>query len=101
MSEHKILRDQPSPASSEGFVINEPATGKSYPIREATDEQLSKHLAEANQAHMEFTRQAMLLIGQSVNAAKASAIMAYELERRQKTIQVVTDLSQVQDLRRQ
>jgi hypothetical protein len=85
MNEHRIPRDRPDP-TEEAFKIHELETGKSFPIRKATDEQLAKHLIAANQQHQQLTSQAMQMIGMAVNAAKASAVIAYEIERRSKTI---------------
>jgi hypothetical protein len=85
MSESRLPRNPP-PIPQEAFVIREVDTGKSFTIREATDEQLAKHLENANQMHQDLTRQAIQMIGQSVNVAKAAAVLSYEIERRSKQI---------------
>lgn len=84
MNEHRLPRE--APPENEGFVVFEPATGKRLPIRECTDEQLVRHLALANEAHMALTKQVMMTMGNAVNAGKASAIIAYEIERRSKIL---------------
>ena len=99
MSEHKLSREPRAP--QEAFLIHEAATGKSIVIREATDEQLARHLNEANSQHQQLMMQAMSTIGQALNAGKASAIIAYEIDRRQRSITIATDLSQIHGLRKQ
>jgi hypothetical protein len=99
MSEHHLPRNPPS--TQEAFVAYETSTGKSFPIRECTDEQLEKHLQEARKQAAEIMQEALRLIGVSGNASKAAAIIAYEIDRRARTLSVVSDLSQVQGLRRQ
>lgn len=81
--------------------MHETDTGRSFPIREATDEQLAKHLAAANQQHGQLVQKALKMIGEATNAAKAAACIAYEIDRRARTIAIVTDLSQIHGLRRQ
>jgi hypothetical protein len=101
MSEHKIPRDRQAASNPEGFVIHELETRQSFPVREATDAQLAKHLIAANQQHEQFTHQAMQLIGMAVNAAKASAVIAYEIDRRARTIAVVGNLAGITGLVKQ
>lgn len=91
MSEHKLNREPPS-GPRENFMIHEGDTGKSYPIRECTDEQLAKHFQIANQQHQKLIEQAIHCIGQGTNAAKAAAIIAYEIDRRQRSITIVGSL---------
>lgn len=85
MSESRLPRNPP-PQPEEGFVVREVATGQSFAIRDLTDEQLAKHAGQANEAHQALTVQAMTLLGQATNAAKASAVLAFEIERRSKTL---------------
>jgi hypothetical protein len=101
MSESKIPREPLNHALQEAFVVHEAATGRSFPIRECTDEQLAKNLMDANEQHKQLMMQAMQMIGQALNAGKASAIIAYEIDRRQRTINVASDLSFIHGLRRQ
>ena len=85
MSEHRIPRDQ-IPPPEEVFIIREAATGKSFSVREATDEQLAHHLQDANQVHLQLTKAAMMKIGEAVNAAKVAAVLSYEIDRRSRTL---------------
>ena len=102
MSEHRIPRDQLRPdGPQERFIIHEVETGKSFAVREATDAQLAKHYESANQQHQQITLQVMQLLGQATNAAKASAVIAYEIDRRARTIAVVGNLNQISGLSRQ
>jgi hypothetical protein len=92
MSESKIPRIPRADSSSEQFKVTEAATGKSFVIREMTDEQLARHLQEANTAHKQATVQAMAMFGQATTIAKASAAMQFEIERRAKSIQIVRSI---------
>lgn len=83
MSEHRLPRDLP-PVDREGFQVHEVDTGKSFPIREATNEQLAKHLQNANEMHQNLVKQVMIILGQATNAAKASACISYEIDRRKR-----------------
>jgi len=79
--------------SPEGFQMHEAATGKSTPIREATDEQLAKNFADANKQHEVLVRQVLELFGHATNAAKAAAVIGYEIDRRSRTLTIASNLS--------
>jgi hypothetical protein len=100
MSEHKILRDQ-GPSNPEVFIVNEPDLGRTFPIREATDQQLAKHL-QINQAAQAQTRnQVLVLLNQYTEITRGVAIIEYEIDRRARTLSIVRDLSEISTLRRQ
>ena len=84
MSEHRLPRD-PRALNPEVFQCHEAATGKSLPMREATDEQLAKFIADAEGQAAKFMTEALKLIGLSGNCGKAASCMQYELDRRKRT----------------
>lgn len=100
MSEHRIPRDQ-KPFDQEVFQAKEVATGKIIPFRDLTDEQLVRNIADANRQSKEFMLQGMQLIGVSQTAGKAASCMEYELDRRRRSISLITDLNQIQGLSKQ
>jgi hypothetical protein len=104
MGESRLPRDPPS--NPDTFLIHEGATGKTFPIREASDEQLARHAADAITQHQQFVRESFRLIGEATNAAKAHAVIAYEIDRRKRTITLagagdLANLTNLSSFRRQ
>ena len=89
MGEHKLDR-QPSAGQPEEFQVNDQEIGKTFAIRDLTDEQLARYAANADAAAQSLIHQAMALVGQHVAAAKASAILHYEQDRRRRSITLAT-----------
>ena len=100
MSESKIPRDQ-KPLNPEAFLAQDAALGKSFPIRECTDEQLSRYSIDAQTQAKQFMQQAMQFMGMSTNCSKAAACIDYEIDRRKRSVAIVTDLGQIHGLRKQ
>ena len=100
MGEHKFPPREP-PQEPEAWAINDAEVGKTFPIRDCTDEQLQRYFAIASQSHMNNGRQAIALIGASVEDAKRMGAIAFEIDRRKRSIAIATDLSQISGLRRQ
>jgi hypothetical protein len=101
VSEHKLPREPVNSRDPEVFQCFEAATGTRLPMREATDEQLVRFIADAGAQAKHHMTEAMKHIGISTNCSKAESCMQYELDRRKRTIAIVTDLSNIQGLRRQ
>jgi hypothetical protein len=98
--EKTINNVQPKGPEPEAFVVNDPEVGKTFIIRELADAQLERYAVNAEQGHAGMTRQAMALLGQAVEAAKAAAIFRYEQDRRRRTVTLATP-SDIDLLRRQ
>jgi hypothetical protein len=96
----KTINNRPKDSNSETFVINDPEVAKTFVIRELTEAQLERYALNAEQSHVVLTRQAMNLLGQAVEAAKAAALFRYEQDRRRRTVTLATP-SDVSALRRQ
>jgi hypothetical protein len=81
------------PPNAEKFCINDPVNKRSFPMRDATDEELALHLANAQQQHA----RAMNVVAQALQACMdlqaACSSMAYEIDRRARSFTIVQDLS--------
>ena len=84
MSEHRLPHD-PRPLDPEIFQCHEAATGKSLLMREATDGQLTRFIADAEAQQKQLMTEALKLLGLSANCGKAASCMQYELDRRKRT----------------
>lgn len=100
MGEHRIPRDLPPAADPENFKIQEVATGLTFTIRDASDEQLRRHIKDSNDQHIQCAQQAMALIQQATQLAAVRTCLEYELDRRKRTITIATSLNGLSDLRR-
>lgn len=68
-------------ADVELFVIHDPANRTTISVREASDEQLEKARASAQEAEAQLAQQYH-------NACMAHAVFTYELDRRKRSIQI-------------
>lgn len=82
----------PPATSDEVFVAIEPATGKRTPLRELTDAQLVRHGKAASDQHQLTIQKAMKLLFQAEQLARAASAMAYELDRRQRSVAIASTL---------
>jgi hypothetical protein len=99
MSESRIPRE-PAAAPQESFQINDPVVGKTFSVRECTDEQLTRYAASAQENQKACIQQVLQLLGQAQQAGSMAYVLQYELDRRRRSITLATgaDLS---NLRRQ
>jgi hypothetical protein len=100
MSEHRIPREINHSPPPEAFQINDPEIGKTFAVRELTDEQLQRFMDNAVGQQKALIQQSLALIGQATQAAAMASVLGYELDRRRRSITLATgaDLS---NLRRQ
>ena len=89
MGEHKLPR--------EPFTAHHPS-GIDKPIRELTDDELAEAIEGAKSIKHQLKMQFAGLLSQVLNAERAEALFAYEIDRRAKSITVVHNL---QGLRQQ
>jgi hypothetical protein len=75
---------------AERFVINDAAVGKTFNVRDCTDSQLQRALQSATQASEQLTMQIQQLINQQQIACSSACVFAYELDRRAKSLKVVS-----------
>src|SRR5271166_5665972 len=101
MSEHRLPRDAKPPIDPESFSLNEPELGRSTPMREATDEQLARHLKINIQAQTDLQGGIMQMLNKYTQLCRGVACIEYEIDRRKRTIAIVTDLSTISGLRKQ
>lgn len=88
MSEHKIPRTL-TDRNPETFTVQDPALSQSFADRELTDEQLSLYIKNATQSHQQTIQQAMKLLREGSDIASMIAVLKYEQDRRQRTLQIV------------
>ena len=72
--------------SNEAFAITESATGKSCPIRDLTDEQLTKHLTTVQDQHKAATQHVLQALETVTQLAQVAAVLGYEIDRRSRSI---------------
>jgi hypothetical protein len=95
MGEHKLPRLAPAPAPDEVFQINDPEVGKVFAVRALTDAQLEHYHAKAAGDNKQMTMQAMQCLGIATKAAEMAAILAFEKDRRKRSIVIATDLRSI------
>lgn len=102
MSEHRIPRDHfnNSGPTPEAFIVNDPEVGKTFAVREMTDQQLQRFMENAVQQQQALVQKALALIGQATQAAAMGSVLGYELDRRRRTITLATE-TDLANLRRQ
>lgn len=88
MSEHKIPRTL-TDRNPETFTVQDPALSKSFAVRELTDEQLTAYIKNAGLSHQQVIQKSMQLLREGSDIASMIAVLKYEQDRRQRTIQVV------------
>jgi len=86
MGEHRLPRGETTNTGDEHFKVFEAATGKTIPMRELTDEQLARHITEANEASKEVMMQAIQMIGQANQLGRVCSCLEYERDRRSRQI---------------
>lgn len=91
MSEHHLPR-QPA-YQPEKFQINDPVVGKTFVVRDLTDEQLQRFMKNATEQHQQIAQQLQIMINQCTLAASMAAVLSYEIDRRAKSLQIVTSLN--------
>jgi hypothetical protein len=89
MGEHRIPRDA-APLDPEVFCVHEEATNQIFNMRDLTDEQLERHIADANRQAKQFMSEGLKLIGISQTAKSAASCMEYEKDRRRRSVKIVT-----------
>ena len=70
------------------FIIHDPLNKVSVNVRDATDDQLEKARASAQQAQADFLNQIQNILAQHQQACMAHAVFTYEIDRRSRTIQI-------------
>jgi hypothetical protein len=80
------------PPNAKKFLINDLVAGKSIPIRMADDALLKNALPTFQQEHAQLTAQALQLLDKVNRAAEVCAAVAYEIDRRSRTFEIVQNL---------
>lgn len=75
---------------TELFVIHDPSNKQTINVRDATDDQLEKARLGASEAQQQMWNQIQNLLGQFQQAAMANAVFTYELDRRKKSLTIVS-----------
>jgi hypothetical protein len=98
MSEHGKDRTPP-PAAPEKFFINDAIVGKSFAVRDCTDEQLQRAFKEASQQHETAVKQLGSVLQVVQNSTSVCSMLAYEMDRRSRPAIKIADIADINRIR--